>query len=73
MSLEKSVVIPESVFDPNELTIEIDPASGILTVSINGNQRLEFGGLSDLEDGVSVVFRSLDRATFRDFSVEELP
>jgi hypothetical protein len=73
MELEKSVIVPESVYDLNAILIEIDPTRGMLTVSINGNERLECGGFTDLKDGVTVIFRALDRATFQDFSVEELP
>jgi tetratricopeptide (TPR) repeat protein len=73
MTLEKEVVVPESVFDPNLVAIEMDPVQGRLSVSLNGSERLVCDELSDLANGVAVVFRALDRAGFEDFRVEELP
>ena len=72
MRLEAEVVVPESVFDPNEISVRVDPLEGQVAVSLNGTERLVRGGLSGLESGLSVVFRSLDRAEFQDFRVEEL-
>ena len=73
MTMEQEVVVPESVFDPNEISVRVDPVEGQLVVSLNGFERLRCDGFSGLDDGVSVVFRALDRAEFQDFRVEELP
>jgi tetratricopeptide (TPR) repeat protein len=73
MTLEKEVIVPESVFDSNLIVIDMDPAKGRLSVSLNGSERLVCDELSDLAHGVAVVFRALDRAGFKDFRVEELP
>jgi tetratricopeptide (TPR) repeat protein len=73
MKLEESVIIPESIFDFNAIAVEMDPIQGEIKVFINGNERLDHVGLTDIKDGVTVIFRALDRATFREFSVEELP
>ena len=73
MTMEQEVVVPESVFDPNEISVRVDPVEGQVAVSLNGTERLRCGGFSGLDGGVSVVFRALDRAEFQDFRVEELP
>jgi hypothetical protein len=73
MTLLREAVVPESVFDANEISVHLDPAGGRLAVSLNGSERLSCGGFEGLADGAAVVFRSIDRAEFKDFRVEELP
>jgi hypothetical protein len=73
MRLERELVVPESVFEANEISVHLDPAGGLLAVFLNGRERLACGGFEGLVDGVAVVFRSIHRAEFKDFRVEELP
>ncbi len=73
MTLVREVAVPESVFDFNVVAIDMNPVEGLLSVSLNGSERLVCDGFEDLADGVAVVFRALDRAEFQDFRVEELP
>jgi hypothetical protein len=67
------IAVPESVFDSNSITIDLDPIEGLLSVCLNGAVRLKRLGFSNLGDGATLVFRALDKAEFRDFRVEELP
>jgi len=73
MTLVREVAVPESVFDSNLVVIDMNPVEGLLSVSLNGSERLLCDVFPDLPDGVAVVFRALDRAEFQDFRVEELP
>jgi hypothetical protein len=73
MRLVDEVIVPESVFESNEISVRVDPAGGTVAVWLNGTERLACPGLDGLGTGVTVVFRSIDRAVFQDFRVEELP
>ncbi len=72
MELVSSVVVPESAFDRNAVTIDLDPVKGTLSVAVNGTPRLAADSLGPMEGGLVAVFRSIDRAEFGDFSIEEL-
>jgi hypothetical protein len=68
MDLIGEVPVPESIYDANRFDIGIDPATGNLSVSMNGTQRLKAEHILDLHKGLYVVFRSLDTAEFSAFS-----
>jgi hypothetical protein len=70
MRLLDEVVVGDSIYEPNEFRISVDPAAGRVTVSLNGTQRLVGEGIRDLRGGAYVIFRALDRAEFSDFRVE---
>jgi hypothetical protein len=72
MTLLKETVIPESVSDSNSISIETDPSGGLLSISLNGRERLRFDGLADFQKGTAIIFRALNRARFEAFTVEEL-
>ncbi len=72
MTLVDEVIVPESVFDRNEISVRLGSEEGVVSVSLNGTPRLSSPGFGDLSSGVTVVFRSIDKAEFQDFRVEEL-
>ncbi len=62
--------IPESVFDEHEYRVRVEPASGELVFSVDGNERLRVSDLKDFTNGAAIALRALDMAEFSDFRVE---
>lgn len=72
MELEKDVPVSDSPFEETVFSVDLDPEKGGLTVRLNGSERLAFEGAGLAGEGAFVVFRSLDRAEFRNFRVERI-
>jgi hypothetical protein len=72
MRLETEVAVTESPFDVNTLTLEMDPKMDLLTVLLNGEKRLSVDEVQPAEEGFYVIFRTLDKAEFRNFRVEKI-
>jgi|GEM_PF-564868 len=70
MRLIVETAVPESIYDSNRFDISVDPKSGTVAVSLNGNKRLEATGIARLPEGRYVVLRALDTAEFSAFDAE---
>jgi hypothetical protein len=72
MNLIAEIAVPESIYEANSFELEIDPATGVISASLNGTKRLEVKDVIDLHKGICVAFRALDTAEFSAFKVEAL-
>ena len=70
MDLVDEVPVSESIYDANRFEIRVDPLGGMVSVSMNGTERIVARGIAELRMGVYVLFRALDTAEFSDFKAE---
>jgi tetratricopeptide (TPR) repeat protein len=70
MKLLCEAPVSESIYDDNRFEIVVDPATGKVTASLNGTERLSADSVLGLHEGVYVVLRALDTAEFHDLKTE---